>query len=403
MGRQDGMPYLVIEYVDGGSLDDRISGEPQPIDRTVTLVETLARAVHEAHRCGVLHRDLKPANVLLTADGTPKIADFGLARRLEQEGTTLSGSILGTASYMAPEQAWGATRVRSVGPTADVYALGAILYELLTGRPPFRAETLRATLEEVWSKEPTSPRSIRPEDSGDLASAEEYLNECPPSHRNVEWQILHRRCLGSLLTLRGHEGEVTWAVYSRDGSRIASASRGGSVRVWNATDGKPVAEIPGPASWVAFTPDGDRLIALSFRFRRVPLKDDTWFRADLVGQLLSRRSSRASWRVPSRRGILSPPALSVLGANVALPKDRRLRLDYHEPCCISIAWTLTTGRISAAKARTCNLRSWRPTLSRATSLIDGAVVPSILPQRAMGLRQKQKGEGRGKKGETTDR
>src|SRR5207237_1227609 len=104
------------------------------------LVETLARAVHAAHEAGVIHRDLKPANVLLAADGTPKIADFGLAKSLgADQGQTQSGAVVGTPSYMAPEQAGG--RIRVVGPATDVYGLGAILYECLTGRPPFRAHT----------------------------------------------------------------------------------------------------------------------------------------------------------------------------------------------------------------------------------------------------------------------
>jgi hypothetical protein len=137
---------------------------PQPPRQAATLVEALARAVHYAHEHGVVHRDLKPANVLLTAEGTPKIADFGLAR-LEQPqqgeaaGLTASGAIVGTPSYMAPEQAAG--RTREVGPAADVYALGAILYELLTGRPPFRAATVLETLEQVVHQEPVPPGQLQ--------------------------------------------------------------------------------------------------------------------------------------------------------------------------------------------------------------------------------------------------
>src|SRR5262249_28619896 len=116
------------------------------------LVETLARAMQAAHDKGIIHRDLKPANILLTVDGTPKITDFGLAKRLDSAGQTRTGAIMGTPSYMAPEQAGG--KGKEVGPAADVYALGAILYELLTGRPPFRAETPLDTVLQVVSEEP---------------------------------------------------------------------------------------------------------------------------------------------------------------------------------------------------------------------------------------------------------
>src|SRR5262249_51941369 len=120
-----------------------------------------------AHQQAVIHRDLKPANVLLTAAGTPKITDFGLAKRLDQPlSGTLSGTVLGTPSYMAPEQAAGKTR--AIGPAVDVYALGAILYELLTGRPPFRAATLFDTLEQVCTEDPLPPSRFHPKLPRDL-------------------------------------------------------------------------------------------------------------------------------------------------------------------------------------------------------------------------------------------
>jgi WD40 repeat protein/tRNA A-37 threonylcarbamoyl transferase component Bud32 len=159
VGEQDGQPYLVLEFVNGGSLARRLGGKPQPPRAAAELVETLARAIHHAHQHGVVHRDLKPANVLLTAEGTPKIADFGLAKVvLGEPGQTLPGTILGSPSYMAPEQAEG--DVGEVGPAADVYALGAILYEVLTGRPPFRGASVLETLEQVRCEEPVPPRQL---------------------------------------------------------------------------------------------------------------------------------------------------------------------------------------------------------------------------------------------------
>ncbi len=171
-GEHDGLPYLVMEYVSGGGLDRRIAGQPQPPSDAARLVMLLARAVHAAHRAGVVHRDLKPANVLLasaadeaalnTAYGWPKISDFGLARLSGAEREqTASCEVLGTPSYMAPEQAAG--KGREVGPAADVYALGAILYELLTGRPPFKGQNLLETLDQVRSLPPRPPHEFCPE------------------------------------------------------------------------------------------------------------------------------------------------------------------------------------------------------------------------------------------------
>jgi serine/threonine-protein kinase len=167
VGEEDGRPFFSLEYVDGGSLARKIAGTPQPPREAAELVHLLAGAMQHAHKAGVIHRDLKPGNVLLTRDGTPKIADFGLAKHLEQEaGQTQSGAILGTANYMAPEQAEG--KSQQVGPLADVYGLGAILYELLTGRPPFRAPTMLETLEQVRSREPVAPSQLQPTVPGDL-------------------------------------------------------------------------------------------------------------------------------------------------------------------------------------------------------------------------------------------
>ena len=161
IGEADGLPFFELEYVDGGSLDRRLDGTPWPARRAAELIEPLARGVAEAHRQGIVHRDLKPGNVLLAADGTPKITDFGLAKSLAADsGLTRTDSIMGSPGYMAPEQAEGKTK--QVGPLADVYALGAILYELLTGGPPFRGTTALETLEQVKNAEPVPPSRLVP-------------------------------------------------------------------------------------------------------------------------------------------------------------------------------------------------------------------------------------------------
>jgi len=156
-----GHPYFEMEFVGGGSLVDQLDGTPRPPRDAARLVETLARAMAEAHRQGIVHRDLKPGNILLTPDGVPKVADFGLAKLLTVEsGLTRTDSVLGSPSYMAPEQAEGKTR--EVGPAADLYALGAILYEMLTGRPPFRGATVLDTLQQVKTAEPVPPSRLVP-------------------------------------------------------------------------------------------------------------------------------------------------------------------------------------------------------------------------------------------------
>ncbi len=163
----DGRPYFCLEFVDGGPLDKKLGGDPQPFREAAELVRKLAEAMDYAHGRQIIHRDLKPANVLLTADGSPKVTDFGLAKKLDEESAhTQSGSVMGTPSYMAPEQAQG--RTRDVGPAADIYSLGAVLYETLVGRPPFKGETILETLEQVGSQEPTPPSRLRPKTPRDL-------------------------------------------------------------------------------------------------------------------------------------------------------------------------------------------------------------------------------------------
>jgi Flp pilus assembly protein TadD len=166
-GEVGGHPFFTMELVEGGSLARHLSATPQAPDRAATLAAVLAGAVQFAHRSGVVHRDLKPANILLTKDGTPKITDFGLAMSVG-DGTryTISGARIGTPGYMAPEQALG--KASALGPAVDIYALGAVLYELLTGRPPFVGETPVETERQVIADEPVPPSRLNAKVPRDL-------------------------------------------------------------------------------------------------------------------------------------------------------------------------------------------------------------------------------------------
>jgi serine/threonine protein kinase len=213
VGDVAGRPYFVLEYVDGGNLAQHLNGTPQSIRLASQFVEVLARAVQAAHASGIVHRDIKPANILLTTNsngsagdhettggvgavsgersplvGVPKIADFGLAKiaygELRGQGhrsLTVTGDLVGTPSYMAPEQA--APSGAPVGPAADVYALGAILYELLTGRPPFRGETLLDTVLQVLHSEPVSVTGLQPNVPRDLETICLKCLRKEPQHR----------------------------------------------------------------------------------------------------------------------------------------------------------------------------------------------------------------------------
>jgi tetratricopeptide (TPR) repeat protein len=199
VGESEGRPFFAMEYVEGNNLAQHLGGVPQPARQSAELVQCLARAVHFAHQRGILHRDLKPGNILLEerragegrAGGVnplvPHITDFGLAKRLAGAPATgpghqtKTGDVMGTPSYMAPEQAGG--MAKHIGPAADVYALGAILYEMLTGRPPFLAENPVETVLQVLRDDPVPPRSLQPKVPRDLETITLHCLEKAPRKR----------------------------------------------------------------------------------------------------------------------------------------------------------------------------------------------------------------------------
>lgn len=228
-GQWHGSPYIVCEYVQGMSLDDQLQGQPQTARDAAAAVEHIARSIHFAHEHGIVHRDLKPANVLVDGGGRLKVTDFGLAKRLESDDShikTRTGAIMGTPSYMSPEQAQGAGAGLSLA--TDVYALGAILYEMLTGRPPFRSNSIMETLKQVIDQSPAAPQTLNGEVPKDLetvclkclqkdparryGSAEELAEELA---RFLRGEPVRARPVGAV--------ERTWR-WARRNPRLASLS-----------------------------------------------------------------------------------------------------------------------------------------------------------------------------------
>src|SRR5213078_862578 len=169
VGERDGSCYFSMKFVEGGQLDEVVRRETMPIWRAVEFIAKVARIVHYAHEHGILHRDIKPGNILLDSKGEPHLTDFGLARLVETESTvTRTLEVLGTPSYMAPEQAVG--NDAAIGSVTDVYGLGAVLYQLLTGQPPFAGGTTYETIRLLLNTEPRPPRLLNPKIDRDLST-----------------------------------------------------------------------------------------------------------------------------------------------------------------------------------------------------------------------------------------
>lgn len=203
-GEAEGQPYIAMEFLPGGSLADRVrKGGPLPPAEAVSVVAQLAAAVAHAHAKGVVHRDIKPANVLLAADGSVRLTDFGLAK-IGRSDLTATGAVMGTPSYMSPEQAAG--KVREVGTPADVYALGAVLYDLLTGAPPYRAESVAGTIQQVLTADLVPPRERNPSVPRDLEVICRKCLERDPARRYSTAQALaddlHRYAAGEPISAR---------------------------------------------------------------------------------------------------------------------------------------------------------------------------------------------------------
>ena len=263
-GEHGGHPFLAMEFLPGGSLADHAKKSGLlPARQATELMAKLAAAVAHAHARGVVHRDIKPANVLLTTEGEPRLTDFGLAK-VGRSDLSVTGQVLGTPAYMSPEQASGKTK--EVGTPADVYALGAVLYDLLTGRPPFRGDSVAVTLQRVITAEPDRPRALNAAVPRDLeticlkclekapekryATAQEVANDL---NRFLTNTPIHARPTGTV------ERAVKWVKRNKG---LTAAVRPSLCRYWSVSDSpsasacsrvktqtRPNARKPKPSGW----------------------------------------------------------------------------------------------------------------------------------------------------------
>ncbi|MBI4661722.1 MAG: serine/threonine protein kinase [Verrucomicrobia bacterium] len=298
VGEFDGRPYFSMDYVEGKSLAELVRDNPLSAKRAVGYVKTIAEGIQYAHERGIPHRDLKPSNVLIDAYDRPRVTDFGLAKRLPVEsrselrvesgsGTnpgqspssqlkslptelTLTGQVLGSPNYLPPEQAGakrGSGKAWSVGAWSDVYGLGTILYHLLSGRPPFHAETPTETLHLVLTSEPVSPRLLNPgvpRDLETLVSPDGTTLACAGDFARGKGVIrLWRFDTRTLFPwFHGHKGGLRSVVFSPDGTRLASGSYDQTVKLWEVATGRLLADLTnhtGAAECVRFSPNGKLL------------------------------------------------------------------------------------------------------------------------------------------------